>query len=205
MVGKPIDHTGQRFGYLLAVRSAPRDERGHSYLVYVCDCGNQGTARTDHLLGGRIKRCGDCAAAALAARATHGHTRHATSSRTYKSWRSMRERCNNPAAPNYAIYGGRGITVCERWQQFENFLADMGARPEGKSIDRIDNNKGYSPDNCRWATPLEQQSNTRKAHLVTFGGETHTIGEWARKLGMHRSTLGRRLSRGLPLSEALAA
>ncbi len=80
--------------------------------------------------------------------------------RTYHSWEGMKQRCLNPKATKYPEYGARGITVCERWRRFENFLLDMGVRPEGKTLDRIDGNGNYEPDNCRWATPLEQQQNT---------------------------------------------
>jgi hypothetical protein len=91
----------------------------------------------------------------------HGHRRRGYQSPEYYSWAAMRNRCNNPSRPNYPDYGGRGVTVCERWNDFAAFLADMGPRPEGHSIDRIDNNENYEPGNCRWATPTEQSHNQR--------------------------------------------
>ena len=92
-------------------------------------------------------------------------------SRTYTSWHAMRNRCNNPVAANYALYGGRGIAICPEWDSFEQFWADMGTRPAGKSIDRIDNEAGYSKDNCRWATASEQQQNKR--HFKQPEGRTY--------------------------------
>ncbi len=98
----------------------------------------------------------------------HGNTKHGHSpkngkpSPTYNSWRGMKKRSLNPNNPNYRYYGGRGIKVCKRWMDFENFLADLGERPEGKTLDRIDNNKGYEPGNCRWATPKQQIQNRRE-------------------------------------------
>lgn len=93
----------------------------------------------------------------------HGHTRSGKESRVYSSWHSMGQRCRNPRATGYADYGGRGITICLRWQVFENFLADMGERPIGTSLDRIDNDGNYEPSNCRWATRTQQTFNRRKA------------------------------------------
>lgn len=114
---------------------------------------------TKHLT--RFRRHGDpLVSLGVGRRVRHGQAKART--RTYRTWYSMRNRCNNPSNRNYRLYGGRGITVCERWDLFENFLADMGERPEGRSIDRIDPDGNYEPSNCRWATPKEQIHNRRK-------------------------------------------
>lgn len=118
----------------------------------------------------------------------------------------MIQRCTQPQTHQYQNYGGRGIQVCERWLNFEHFLVDMGLRPEGRSIDRINNDGNYEPGNCRWATNAEQQSNKRNNRNLTFNGETHTLDEWARVSGVHRSTLRARLDRyGWNLEKALTA
>lgn len=111
------------------------------------------------------------------------------------SWRQMRTRCNNPNDGGYRRYGGRGIRVCDRWASFQPFLEDMGARPSLQhSIDRIDNDGDYTPENCRWATQSEQQSNTSRNRMLTHNGVTLTMAEWARRLGMNIQTLHMRLT-----------
>lgn len=112
-------------------------------------------------------------------------------------------RCHNPNSSGYSSYGGRGITVCERWRDFANFLADMGERPEGKTLDRIDGSLGYFPENCRWATVGEQNRNTRRNHNVTYNGETHCVSEWARRAGISHETLRGRLAKGWSMDRAL--
>jgi transcriptional regulator of acetoin/glycerol metabolism len=107
----------------------------------------------------------------------------------------MRNRCNNPNSHRYHRYGGRGITVCERWDDYRNFLADMGEAPAGKSIERKDSNKGYEPGNCYWATPKEQGANTMQNRMITVGGETFHLTEWARRLGIGPDVLWKRLKR----------
>jgi len=121
-------------------------------------------------------------------------------------WRKMRERCNAPGQHGYARYGGRGVTVCARWDQFESFLEDMGTRPSSEhSIDRIDNNGDYEPNNCCWASRSEQQSNTSRNRLLTYRGVTLTMAEWARRLGMNIQTLHMRLtSAGWSVEKALS-
>lgn len=114
----------------------------------------------------------------------------------------MRERCNDPNNNRYQYYGGKGITVCDRWDSFENFLEDMGERPEGMTLDRKEADKGYYKENCRWATPKEQQRWRRK--LVTHDGETHSITDWAAKLGVPLPTVKSRMYRhGYTVEEAL--
>lgn len=125
---------------------------------------------------------------------------------TYNVWCSMRQRCDNPNNQRYADYGGRGIKVCERWQKFENFLADMGARPKypAHTLERRDNDGDYTPGNCRWATYEEQQNNKRNNHRLTYQGETMTVAEWARKLGVRDQLLRVRLHRGWDLERVLS-
>lgn len=124
----------------------------------------------------------------------HGHTTHTSSSPTYKSWHTMMQRCNNPNNTQYKDYGGRGITVCERWFVFKNFLADMGVRPEGMTLDRKNNSKGYTPRNCKWSTRSEQQRNRRNNNVWAYKGEHKTVAEWAEQLGMKRHSLYMRVA-----------
>jgi hypothetical protein len=133
---------------------------------------------------------------------THG----ATNTPEFRAWISLRHRCESPKSPSFKDYGARGITVCERWSSFENFLADMGPRPSpDHSIDRRDNDKGYGPDNCRWATWAEQASNKRNNRVLTINGETRTLAQWARLAGLASSTLDNRLKDGWTLEEAVSA
>lgn len=126
---------------------------------------------------------------------------------TYMVWHSMKRRCTMPSSQGYARYGGRGIKVCERWMKFENFLADMGEKPKGLSIDRIDNDGNYEPGNCRWATHSQQRNNQgpgRAIHL-TFRGETHSISEWAKRTGLKHPTIRERIHAGWSVEDALTA
>ena len=132
----------------------------------------------------------------------HGHARDNNHSPEYDSWQHARQRCNNPKAKGYAEYGGSGITMCDRWRDFSAFLADMGPRPEGTSLDRIDSKKGYEPGNCRWATPLQQAWNTRKVKMIEFNGKRMSVRGWARELGITHTTLQGRLA-AWPLEKAL--
>lgn len=137
----------------------------------------------------------------------HGHAKRGEITSEHRIWAAMRERCNNQWCKAYPNYGGRGITVCERWSSFENFLADMGRRPSlGHSIDRIDNDGPYSPDNCRWATRVEQKANQRPrkdAVWIEHDGHRKTLDDWARALGIRYGTLYQRLAKGWSTERAL--
>lgn len=139
---------------------------------------------------------------------THGHTSSRTGktlvSPTYRSWMKMKDRVFNPNHVAYMRYGGRGISICERWvKSFENFLSDMGERPKGKSLDRRDNGGNYTPENCYWATSKEQSRNTCTNRLLTFHGLTLSVAEWAERFYIHPATIYQRLKRGWSIERAL--
>lgn len=168
-------------------------ERAGQRTVAVCQCdcerGAVKRVHIPHLHLGRSRSCG----CLRHKQTTHGM--HGTPE--YKSWQSMRRRCTDPRRSNYRFYGGRGITVCERWQSFENFVADMGPKPDGgHTIDRIDCNRGYEPGNCRWATWKEQQRNRRNNHRLTIEGVMLTVIEWAEQGNLDPEIVYRRLKRG---------
>jgi len=162
-----INLTGQEFGRLrVMARAGSRNTK--ALWLCQCECGNVTKVYGHHLRLGETKSCGCLARTEsgnrLTARLTvHGHCK-SSPSRTYNSWRGMVNRCYREITTGYEWYGGLGVTVCERWHTFENFLADMGERPAGLTLDRYPNPAGnYEPGNCRWATPAQQESNKRKA------------------------------------------
>lgn len=158
--GHISDLTGRRFGRLTVLARAANDSAGRVVWSCRCDCGARHDVKALNLARGSTKSCGCYRREASAAKVTtHGMTR----SPTFNSWMSMRQRCTNPNDPAWRYYGGQGIKVCARWGSFDNFLADMGERPDGKTLDRWPDNAGnYEPGNCRWATAVEQNANRRQ-------------------------------------------
>lgn len=200
------DITGQRFGRLTVIEKCSNKSPSVKGVMWLCrcDCGGSTTTRTSSLRSGRTKSCGCLHKEFLAsgkARTTHGMR----STPEYRTWSLMKDRCYNRKTPGFYKYGGRGITVCKRWRNsFETFYADMGPRPStNHSIDRIDNDGAYSPDNCRWATKKQQARNRRTNLTITFNGETMTSVEWSKRLGGKEMLVSQRIRLGWTEEEAV--
>ncbi len=191
---------GKIFGDLVVIDDLGWVTHSESKVLTRCMCGVVKSVSVSCLKHGDTKSCG-CRRVKLvrALKTTHGLTR----SGAYRSWTAMRTRCFNPNAINYRDYGGRGVSICYRWESFENFYADMGPRPAGMSLDRIDNNGPYSPENCRWASTDEQHNNQRSSHIITVNGKSLTLTQWSRLINMKRSSLSNRIRRGWSAERAI--
>ena len=193
------DLRGRRFGKLIVIEVVQlRSPR--TYKVQ-CDCGKVKTVQGQNLTrtSNPTRSCG-CKAKL---RVRHGHACGENKSPTWRSWRAMKQRCLYPKAMNYPDYGGRGITVCQRWMKFDNFLSDMGERPDGTTIDRIDSNGNYEPSNCRWSTSKMQNANRKNSKLFTLNGKTQCLPDWARDAGLSEGGLRARLKKGMSLADAI--
>lgn len=180
--------TGCKYGKLTVMGLDHIGKNGHAYWLCQCECGNRKIVRASHLKDGHVKTCG-----CIPPKKTHGDANQ----RLYHIWCNMRMRCTNEKDPGFHLYGGRGITVCDEWKTYLSFKnwALANGYSDDLSIDRIDVNGNYEPSNCRWATAREQANNTRKTRFLTYNGETHSVSEWARRLGMNQSTLNMRLNK----------
>jgi len=223
-VAKRIDEglTGQRFERLAVIREIPTKEpnpsRRQKYYLCKCDCGNEKEIRGYSLTSGAVRSCGCLQREAAAKVGKSGiNIRHGACigmrsdnydqnplKGTYESWHGMFPRCEDTNDAGYVNYGARGIKITDSWRDFSNFLKDMGLRPEGLSIERIDNDGNYEPENCRWATTKEQGRNKTNSRLITHGGMTKPISQWAEELNIKVSTLFNRFDRGWTVERALS-
>lgn len=204
MARQMVDLAGQSFGKLVALTRVARrpQDKWHARWECQCSCGRVVTVTSSSLRSGKSRSCG-CGTIESIKRAhtSHGHSSGGKITPTYLSWQSMKRRCHLRARN----YGERGIKVCERWSQsFSSFLADMGERPPGTTLDRIRVNEDYEPGNCRWADATVQGNNRRTNRVIVFKGERLTLSQWARRVGMTAQGLRRRLDiYGWTIEEAL--
>jgi hypothetical protein len=182
------DRTGDTYGNLIVVGYSGTTDDNRSLWLCKCVCGNEKIIMGAALQGGHTKSCGCLQKEVVSKLATtHGYSKKTNKRSEYRSWQMMKSRCLNKNSPEFPNYGGRGITVCERWvNSFENFLEDMGDKPTVRhSIDRFPNKDGnYEPSNCRWATDLEQVKNRSYTVWVDYEGEIMTAADFKRKLGI---------------------
>jgi len=201
-----IDLTGHKYGRLTVLEyQGKRETGGHRWLCK-CECGNTKITYGGSLRNGTTQSCG-CYQKQRVRETLGKHlaTINGVPTKDYRIWVNMKSRCLIKSSSYYCDYGGRGITVCDRWKNsFSDFMEDMGPRPSsGHTLDRIDNNGNYEPSNCRWATRREQSNNTRRNRIVEYNGESLSIAEWARKLSLTYPTVYLRLKRGWSIERTL--
>lgn len=206
-----IDLSGQKFGRLTVLEfSHFSKDKKRTYWKCRCDCGKEIITRADGMKSGHTNSCG-CYNKDVVAEIKPSKTHGLSDEKVYKIWAGMKNRCYNHKSIEYNIYGGRGITVCDEWRNnpeafiewaYENGF-DKNKREKEQSIDRIDVNKGYSPDNCRFANATTQANNTRSNVNISYSGKTQTLAQWCRELGLPYSTIGNRLRSGWGIIEAL--
>lgn len=192
----PMIKAGDKFNKLTAVKFVETRRNSIQYWLFKCYCGKEKVICVSSVKNGTIKSCGCYKKISLF---KHGMVK----TKTYYSWASMIQRCLNKNNPNYKHYGGRGINVCQHWLKFENFFEDMGEMPENKTLDRIENEKGYSKSNCKWSTRMEQLNNTRRNHFLTHKNKTQTIAQWSRELNINRHKILYRIRRGWSIKKIL--
>ncbi len=211
-----IDLTGQRFERLL-VESYSHSKNKRAQWKCRCDCGNETIREGKSLRNGDTNSCGCFLREKTIARnkalnkinpprLKHGQARKNLNTKEYRAWSEIKRRCNSPKCKAYEHYGGRGIKLCERWKDFETFLSDIGEAPSRlHTIERVDNDKGYSPDNCIWATRKVQARNRRSSQKLTMDGMSLCVTEWAEKYSVSSGSMRYRLSRGMSLKDAIAS
>lgn len=205
-MGTIIDMTGKKYGRLTVLERAGTDGSGNATWLCQCECGNTTIVPGRTLRNGESKSCG-CLHNEVRKVAGKKNKKHGMKhTRIYSHWCAMKSRCYNPHNNRYATYGARGITVCDEWRDsfeaFRDWAQESGYRDD-LTIDRIDPNGPYSPENCRWATQKEQQNNRRNTKRLTFNGKTKTISEWAEETGLSRKIISGRLYRGWTVEKTL--
>lgn len=199
----PLDLIGKRYGRLtVLVKNPVSSPSNNTRWDCVCDCGRVTTVIGSKLVNGHTSSCG-CFHEEQFRASTLKHGMSSTPE--YNIWCGIKDRCYNSRNEAYQRYGGRGITMCDRWREsFQNFYDDMGGKPsENHSIERLDNDKGYSSDNCVWATPTEQANNRRSNNYQEYNGVTKTVAEWSREYSMSYAKLSKRLKKGIDIHTAV--
>lgn len=202
-MAKRYNLIGQRFGRLVVVSREESDNGKYKVWRCKCDCGNETKVKTYVLTSGRTRSCGCLRNEMIGDR---GRTHGMTETRIYRIWGHMKNRCYNQNDEKYELYGGRGIVVCDEWlHNFQAFYdwAIKNGYAEDLTIDRLDNNKGYSPNNCRWATNWEQSNNKRTSRILTLNGESHTVAEWGKITRINSRTIENRILNGWSDEKAL--
>jgi len=192
-VSKILDLTGKKFGRLTVLEVDTTSNSGKKKWLCTCECGKTISIIGSNLVSGNSKSCGCYKSEKLA----KTHMEHGmTGTPTYRCWREMLRRCNDSRRFQYKNYGERGIAVCESRGDFKNFISDMGERPTAlHSLDRIDNDRGYYKENCRWASNQQQNNNTRRNRRIDFLGRDMTFAEWGRALNLPKGIIGQRINR----------
>jgi hypothetical protein len=196
-----IDITGQRFNRLLVLKRVTNDKKGDAQFLCRCDCGNETIVRGYCISTGHTKSCG-CLHIEKVRAAITIHNESTKNIKEYRKWADMKTRCYQKGCDQYENYGGRGIIVCDRWlNSYQNFVNDMGRCPKDLTLERIDNNGNYEPNNCKWATIQEQARNKRNNRRLTFNGKTQILAEWVREWNIPRHLLRYYLEKGKTMEQ----
>jgi len=195
----------KRYGRLFVIGYS-HNQKVRTMWNVICDCGQEKIVAGNSMISGAVLSCGCLRKENFSKMINkHGHAKVGKATVEYTTWLDMKTRCFNKNKKQYKDYGGRGITICKEWvDSFEKFFEDMGKKPTGMTLDRIDNDKGYSKKNCRWATRKEQSNNLRNNIIIEYNGLKLTMGQWAEKVGLKRETLRGRIEKyNWPIEKAL--
>lgn len=202
-MSKLNDLTDKKFCRLTVIERAENNKHNRAQWKCICDCGNTIIVSGNALLKGNTKSCGCLTAEAI--RKSKNKKHGMSNTRIFHCWSAMKDRCNNPNNKAYKNYGGRGITICPEWMEFQPFYdwSMANGYADNLTIDRINVNGNYEPSNCQWITKKEQNNNKRNNHLIEYNGETKTIAQWAEIAGLKRRVLTQRISSGWDIEKAM--